>query len=145
MDLLDNEERLELALIECDESDSPNYAALADFYKVNQSTLSRRARGITVSRKDATSIYHKLLTDAQEETILLDIESLSKKGIYITPRILQNTIERLVGHSISKAWPYRFRRRHSDRVKSLYLQGFDLDRQVADNLDHITEFYNRVR
>jgi hypothetical protein len=83
-----NDKDLEAALLDVANPKAPNYAAIARNRGVHPSTLSRRARGVTVSRAIATKYSNRLLTDAQEDTLLKDIEILSNKGIHITSRIL---------------------------------------------------------
>jgi hypothetical protein len=136
---------IEKALEEFSKTRSPIIAIIARKHGVHRSTLSRRARGITVSRTVATSTTHKLLTDAQEEALLKDMEFLSNKGIYLAPRIIRNTVERLVSHTIGKDWVRNFHRRHKDRVISMKLVGFDRKRVIADNAKYINEFYTKVR
>jgi hypothetical protein len=93
MEELDDEGDLEAAILEANTLDNPCYAALARKHKCDYITLSRRHRGVTISKAEATSIYKKILINAQKETLLQDIESLSKLYLYLISRILQNTIE----------------------------------------------------
>jgi hypothetical protein len=144
MEELDHETKLNNAVAEANTMNIVNYAALARKHKCNSRTLSRRHQGLCVSRKDATSIYKKILTDAQEETLLQDMEKLSKLGLYITPRILQNTVEGIVERSITHDWAYEFHKRYPDRIKCLYLKGFDKERKIADNPGNIAQFYINV-
>jgi hypothetical protein len=139
-----NDKDLEAALLDVANSKAPNYAAIARNRGVHPSTLSRRARGVTVSRAVATEHGNRLLIDAQEDTLLKDIEILSNKGIHITSRILRNTVERLVGHPIGVKWANRFQTRHKHRIKSIYLKGFDRERKIADNTTNIGHFYTNV-
>jgi transposase-like protein len=62
--------RIKLALEEVANSDAPNITAIARKHNLIPSTLNRRARGVTRSREDRTSEDKKLLTDAQEETLI---------------------------------------------------------------------------
>jgi hypothetical protein len=59
-----NEEDLIAALLEVANSKVPNYTAIARKHNVHPSTLSRHARGITISRAVATEISKRLLTNA---------------------------------------------------------------------------------
>jgi hypothetical protein len=136
---------LEKALLEVANSKAPNYAAIARKHGVHPSTLSRRARGVTVSRAVATEISKRLLTDAQEDVILQDMEQLSKKGIYLAPRIIHNTVAAIVQHPIGKNWVGGFLNRHKDRIKAINLVGFDRARVIADNSAIIEQFYTNVR
>jgi hypothetical protein len=140
-----NEKDMDAALLEADNSDAPNYTAIALKHNVDRTTLSRRARGITVSRDVSIQNASRLLTDAQEEVILQDMEYLSKKGIYLAPRIIHNSVVAIVQHSIGKNWVSNFQNRHKDRIKSINLVGFDRARVIADNSDIIEQFYTNVR
>jgi hypothetical protein len=132
------------ALEEVRNTESPNYAAIADKHGVHRSTLSRRARGVTRSREEFTSDELKLLTNGQEEVLLNNIDRLDEKGLFITPRILRSIVEELVGHSIGKNWVYNFVDRYSKRITTPYLKGFDRDRQIADNPITIRHFFTNV-
>ena len=57
-----HEARLGLALADLAKQDKPNFMATARKHGVNDRTLSRRFRGIQVSRQAATSEYHQYLT-----------------------------------------------------------------------------------
>jgi hypothetical protein len=59
-----------IAIIWLDGQSEPNYTEAAKKFGVNRTTLSRRHRGITTSRKQFTSTFKKNLTDAQEEQLL---------------------------------------------------------------------------
>ena len=59
-----NKKDLEAALLEAANSKTPIYAAIARKHNVHRTTLSRRARGITISRAVNTNISKRLLTDA---------------------------------------------------------------------------------
>jgi hypothetical protein len=120
-----NEKDLEAALLDVAKSKAPNYRAIGRKHNIHHTTLSRRARGVTVSRAVATEISKKLLTDAQEEVILQKIETLSNKGIYLVPRIIHNSVQAIVHHPIGKNWVGDFQRRYKKRIKSMNLAGFD--------------------
>ena len=139
-----NQKDLEAALLEAANSKAPNYAAIARKHNVHRTTLSRRARGITVSRAVSIETASRLLTDAQEEVILKNMEYLSNKGIYLAPRIIHNTVQAIVGHPIGKNWVSNFKDRHKERIASINLIGFDRARVIADNSKVIDQFYTNV-
>ena len=58
-----NESDIQAALAEVANSDAPNFAAIAMKHKIYRSTLSRRARGITQSKKEISLQQLQLLTD----------------------------------------------------------------------------------
>jgi hypothetical protein len=62
--IMANNKDLEAALLEVANSKAPNYVAIAKKHKVHRSTLSRYARGVTISRAVATRSSNRLLTDA---------------------------------------------------------------------------------
>jgi hypothetical protein len=140
-----NESDIIAALEEVANSDIPNYAAIAEKYNIHRSTLSRRARGITQSRKEICSQQRQLLTDTQEEFLITYINELSNKGLHVTPGILTNLVESLLQKAIGKNWTYEFVERHGDKITSAYLKGFDRQRKIADNEYLIKHFYLNVR
>ena len=125
---MDYEARMQKALTELRESDTPNFTVVAETHKLVRTTLSRRFYKQTRSRHDFIEQESRLLTDAQEDQILLEIDRWSKKGLYFTPRILRNMVEELLGGPIGDNWVGRFVERHSSSIKSLYLKGFDRER-----------------
>jgi hypothetical protein len=140
-----NEKDMDAALLDVDNSDALNYTAIAQKHNVDRTTLSRRARGVMVSKDVFIQNNKRLLTDPQEEVILQDMEYLSKKGTYLAPRIIRNTVAAIVGYPIGKDWVSNFQNRHKDRIKSINLVGFDRARVIADNADIIKQFYTNVR
>ncbi|EDN10630.1 predicted protein [Histoplasma mississippiense (nom. inval.)] len=71
---------------------NPNYTETAKKYRISRYTLSRRYRGVQVSRKEASSIHCKILTDLQEKRLLFHINRLADRGFPCTPQILHNLI-----------------------------------------------------
>jgi hypothetical protein len=142
---MDYEARMQKALGELRESDTPNFTAVAENNNLVRTTLSRRYKSQTRSRHDFIEQESRLLTDAQEDQILEEIDCWSKRGLHFTPRILRNVVEELLHEPIGEKWVSRFVQRHSTRIKSLYLKGFDKERQIADNPANIKTFYGMVR
>ena len=60
----DHDARIALAIAEIGDQKAPNYAYYARKHKLDRSTLSRRHRGKTTSRKEATSEHRQNLTIA---------------------------------------------------------------------------------
>jgi transposase-like protein len=96
------DEDLERALLEVANTKALVYAAIARTHDVDRSTLSRRARGVQISRAVSIQNTSRLLSDAQEEVILQKMETLSNKGIYLAPRTIRNTVEAIIDHIIDK-------------------------------------------
>ena len=61
-----------------------NYTTVADEFRCDRSTLSKRHRGVTTSHKNITAIHHSLLLKAQQNKLVNYINKLSNKGIFST-------------------------------------------------------------
>jgi len=91
-----------LALAEIGSENKPNYAEYARKHELVPSTLSRRHRGITTSRKEATSEYRQNLTTLQEQTLINYINHLSDWNLPLTAQIVQNIAKEIVRQSVGK-------------------------------------------
>ena len=120
-----DEQRIEEALNTLDRQLIPNYAATAKEFGLERTTLMRRHQGQTISRAEATSLYHKLLTDTQEEALISQINKLTARSIPPTTSMVRNFAEEMIGREVNKNWTAGFVERHSDRLKSLYLRNID--------------------
>ena len=74
---MDHDARIESAIADLESQDHLNVAATAIKWKVVRETLSKRFRGETTSRREATLYTYKKLTDVQEETLIMYINKLS--------------------------------------------------------------------
>jgi hypothetical protein len=99
---LSHDARIELALAEIGSENKPNYAEYARKHELVPSTLSRRHRGITTLRKDATSEHRQNLTTLQEQALIDHINRLTNRNLPPTAQIVQNIAKEMVGHSIRK-------------------------------------------
>jgi hypothetical protein len=99
---------------------------------------------VTLSTSDEAEHPNRLLTIAQEEALIGEINTLASRGLHITPKILRNVVEELLDKQIGKNWVYEFVQRHSDRIISRYLKGYDRERKIADNPQFIAHFYTNV-
>jgi hypothetical protein len=142
---MSTDEDLERTLLEVANTKAPIYAAIARKHHVDRSTLSRRARGVQVSRAVSIQNTSRLLSNAQEEVILQKMETLTNKGIYLASRTIRNTIEAIVGHTIGKNWVGDFLTHYKERIKSINLVGFNQARIIADNSEIINQFYTNIR
>jgi hypothetical protein len=77
-----------LALAEIGLENKPNYAEYARKHELVPSTLSRRYRGITALRKEATSEHWQILTTIQERTLISYINYLSNRNLPLTVQIV---------------------------------------------------------
>jgi hypothetical protein len=69
-DKMVNEQDMEKAINELNRQLIPNYRQISEKYGLTRTTLMRRFLGLCTSRQEVTSIYHKLLTDTQEEALI---------------------------------------------------------------------------
>ncbi len=121
----DHDARIALAIAEIGDQNAPNYAKYARKYKLDRSTLSRRHRGKTTSRKEATSEHRQILTIAQEQLLIAHINRLTDRNLPPTAQIVHNIAEEMVGRRIGKNWTSQFVCRHQGEIKSLYLRNID--------------------
>ena len=69
--------RMEAAMDELDAQLKPNFSAAAEKWLLERTTLSKRWKGQTMSREEANSEYQQLLTNAQEEALIICINHLT--------------------------------------------------------------------
>jgi hypothetical protein len=95
-----NEGYILKAISDLESQKKPQYAQVARKYNIDRTTLMRRYKGLTVSKRQAASIHRKLLTDAQEEVLLDHISTLSSRGLPPTAQILRNLVVEIVKHDV---------------------------------------------
>ena len=78
------ERRIEKALDLLNRELVPNYEAIAARASLSCTTLSRRFRGITISRAELNSKIRQCLTNAQEEALIKQINKLSIRNMPLT-------------------------------------------------------------
>jgi hypothetical protein len=139
-----NEDDMEKALSALSEQLIPNYTQIAMKYAIHRTTLMRRHQGKTSSRTQATSLYHKLLTDTQEEALIDQINKLTIRGLPPTSYIVKNLAEEIIGREINKNWTAHFVKHHSTRLKSLYLRNIDNLRLKSEYSPHVQHFFDLV-
>ena len=134
---------IEAALAALDLQESPNYSATARQFNVDRTTLSRRHRGITTS-KAAGNEVRRFLSDNQELELIKYVNHLCDRGIPPTPQMLRNFAAEIGGRLPGKDWPGRFVNRHKDKLKSVYLEGLDLNRKKAESYGNIKQYFELV-
>jgi hypothetical protein len=129
--IMDHDNRIDLALAELDNSDAPNIAAIAAKHNLDRSTLSRRFRGVTHSRRQFISNSKKPLTDSQEAILIEYINWNASRGLYFTPRLLQTVVEHYLDRQINRNWTSEFFSRHTSKIQGYILgDSIDLDTQL---------------
>jgi len=130
----DKSAQIEAALAAIRRGEFVNFANAATKYGCDRTTLSKRIRGLTKSKKEANSFYHQCLTNEQEEVLLARINKLTDRGMPPTSHIVKNLAEEIRGAEVNKNWVGVFVKRHKDRLKSLYLRNINNLRVTADSL-----------
>jgi transposase-like protein len=139
-----NEQDIEKAIDALDRQLIPNYSQVARDFGIERTTLMRRHKGICTSRQEATSLYHKLLTDTQEEALISQINKLTVRGLPPTSQIVKNLAEEIISGEVNKNWTASFVQRHSSRLKSLYLRNIDNLRMKSEYRPYIKFFFDLV-
>ena len=121
-----------LAACHQDNQDSrPNFSRIAQEHQVDRNTLRRQyeksLRPIT-PKDDPRS----LLSLAQEKVVLDYLEYMGKRNLFVTPQILRNLVQSLVGVLPSESWARRFIARHSGTIKTMVVGGMEAVRHSAE-------------
>jgi Tc5 transposase DNA-binding domain len=141
---MDYEERMTAAFAVLDLQERPKYAEVAKEYKLERTTLAKRYKGQTVSRKVFLSESRQCLTRAQEEALIDQINKLTDKHIPPTSQMVKNFAEEMIGREVGKNWTQGFIRRHDNRLKSIYLRNIDHCRTKAEYAPVFQHFYDLV-
>ena len=119
------ERRIEKALDLLNRELVPNFEAMAVRAGLGRTTLSRRFRGITVSRAESNSEIRQCLTNTQEEALIKQINKLSIQNMPLTLQIVKNFTKKIYKRKIYKNQTANFVYRYKDRLKLAYLQNID--------------------
>jgi hypothetical protein len=136
--------RIELAMADLANQDTPNYMGTAKKYALNHTTLRRRYLGQQLSKEAAASQYRQCLTVIQEEVLIRQINSLTDRAMPPTAKIVRNLAEEIIGRPVGKNWTGDFVRRYKSRLTSLYLRNIDRQRVKSEYVPLFEQFYNLV-
>ena len=75
--------RIETAMAMLDNQSTLNYAETARAFNIHPTTLARRYRGQTDSRKEVNSNYRQCLNSTQEDILLNYLDNLIDRHIFI--------------------------------------------------------------
>ncbi|THC92492.1 hypothetical protein EYZ11_008030 [Aspergillus tanneri] len=139
---MDHNAHIAKAILELQSQERPKYAETVRKYNIDKSTLWRRFKGKTASIQDANSYSRQKLTSSQEKVLIEHVNKLSNRGIPPTPQMLKNIAEEIAGTTLGVNWASRFRKRHRDRLHSLYLRTIDHQRKAADNSRYFQHFFS---
>jgi len=136
--------RIDQAVAAIQRGEFTHYADAAREFKCDRSAISRRIRGLTKSKKEANSFWHQCLTIEQEECLIHRINTLTDRGMPPTSHIVRNLAEEIKGGPLGKNWVGQFVKRHSIRLKSLYLRNIDNLRASAEYAPMFQLFFSVV-
>jgi hypothetical protein len=131
-----------LAAIELRElGEGVSHKKYAAKYGVSPSTLSRRVRGITSSKKDGMG-KQQALHLTQELELCCYISELTVKDLLPTRKIPKNFASAAAGRRLHNSWLQRFLHRNQDHLISCWSTDLDCQRSQADTPDRYKEFFN---
>jgi hypothetical protein len=142
-DKMVNEQDMEKAINELNRQLIPNYRQISEKYGLTRTTLMRRFLSLCTSRQEVTSIYHKLLTDTQEEALITQINKLTVRGMPLITKIVKNLVKEVIRRKIHN-WTAHFVCRYSSRLKSLYLRNIDNLHVKSEYGLHLEHFFDLV-
>jgi hypothetical protein len=93
----DKSARIERAIAAIRSGEFIDYSKAAEKSGCDRTTISKRIRGLTKSKKDADTFFRQCLTNAQEETLIAQINKLTDRGIPPTSHIVRNLAEEIRG------------------------------------------------
>jgi hypothetical protein len=125
MDNVSRNDRIELAIADLESQACLNYADATKKWNIDRSTLSRRHRGVTGSKKDQYSYAAKTFINVQEDVLVRYINNLSIRGLPPISQIVKNFAKELAGKDIGYNWVGRFVERKKTLLKSVYLTIID--------------------
>jgi hypothetical protein len=121
-----------------------DYSKAAERYGCDRTSVSKRIRGLTKTRKETTSFFHKALTDTQEELLISRINYLTNRGMPPTSAIVKNLAKEIRGYDVGKNWVGQFIQRHKDKLTSLYLRNIDNLRVSSEYAPMFKLFFDLV-
>jgi hypothetical protein len=136
--------RIDKAVAAIQRGEFTHYADAAREFKCNRSAVSRRIRSLTKSKKEANLFWHQYLTIKQEKCLIHRINTLTDRGMPPTSYIIKNLAEEIKGGPLEKNWVGQFVKRHSIRLKSLYLRNIDNLRASAEYAPIFQLFFSVV-
>jgi Tc5 transposase DNA-binding domain len=122
---------------------APCQAELARIHKVDLSTLSRRLRGVHVS-KDQANFNKSLLSKQQQLSLVTYINELCDNGLPPMTSMVRNFAEEIAHQRPGKNWVSRFNNTHNSVLSSGYLTGADQARTKADNWYEYKKYFELV-
>jgi hypothetical protein len=104
------------AIADLDTQLEPNHGATATAtkYKLDRTTLSRRAQGKQWLRAIANLIYQQCLTLIEEVSLIDYINKLTVQGLPPMALIVRNLADEIIRHSVRKNWTGQFMKHYTE-------------------------------
>ena len=110
---MDYEQRMKAAIASLESQETPNYSEAAREFDLDRTAIKNRLLGKTTSRAEANSRCRQLLTNAQEEQLIAQINKLTVRHMPPTSQIVKNMVEEIRGGEVNKNWTAYFIWRYS--------------------------------
>jgi hypothetical protein len=117
-----------------DPGEKINISKVAEKYGVNRSTLSRRFRRKTGSKK-AQYDNQQFLTNQQSKSLYEYIHHLCERNLAPTPTMVANFAADIAGKRPGKNWVARWLKKHPGILIQKNTSGLDIDRQKSERKD----------
>jgi hypothetical protein len=140
----DKSDRINKAVAAIRSGEFTDYSKAAQHFNCDRTSISKRIRLLTHSRKDADSFWRQCLTDVQEQLLIDRINYLSERQMPPTSHIVKNLAEEICGRPVGKNWTGQFIRRHKGKLHSMYLRNIDNLRVAAEYKPMFELFFDIV-
>ena len=124
--------------------EKPKFTEVANKYRCNRSTLSKRWRGVQGSMQQKNE-NQRLLNKYQEKELILYIDGLSARGLPSTRQMIRNFASDIAGKQAGRSWVNRFIKRHEIDLVSHWATGIDTQRNRADSAFKYSLYFELMR
>ena len=134
---------IEAAIEDLKLQEVPQYRPTARKHGVDPCTLRRRFKGISLSIAE----FHEcqsLLSKEQQRVLIIEINRLSAFGTPPTVAMVRVFTSNIGGIWPGINWANRFIATYNNKLKSVYLKGFNLSRKKVDSWKELRKYYDLV-
>ena len=141
---MEYEQRMKAAIASLESQEAPNYSEAARQLNLDCTAIKNQLLSKTTSQAEANSRCRQLLTNAQEEQLITQINKLTVHYMPPTSQIVKNIAAEIKGGEVNKNQTANFIQRHSTRLKSLYLRNINNQRAKAKYALMFKHFFELV-
>jgi hypothetical protein len=124
--------------------DTFTYSQVAREFGVDRTTLSRRHRGRTSSKRVSAEM-HQHLHPQQEKQLVRYIERLTEQGLPPSRSMIRNFGSQIAKKELGYHWVDRFLQRFPDKLISRWTVGMDNNRHKADSALKYRLYFSLLR